>query len=189
MSRNKEKIHWLQWLNIIVGLFSIILSFIVILNFGFVGKFLVFILAITLITISFARIINGLSDEKLPSFLKSADVFVGAVGLSFAAIAVLIPGTDIMIAIYFLSIGLGIQGIVRIAVGSLDTALSNWLRGLLISIGILTVFVTIIIFFMPFLDEKSIIILLACIFFVNGLGRMIKGISGRENAEKLENLL
>lgn len=175
---------WLRYLNIIIGLCLIVLSLIVILNFGLAKNTIVLILSFSLLAICFTRIINSLKDEHLSSHFRAANAFVGALGLSIAAVAILPRDIEITTSIYFLAIGLGLQGVIRIAIGSSDRTLSNWLRGFLMSIGILTILLTIFVVVFPNIDEMILIVVLACGFLVNGLARIAKGLAAHNLFEE-----
>ena len=170
---------WVHYLNIIVGFCLVILSMIVILNLGLAEMTMLLILSFSLIVICFTRIINSLKDEHLSSYFRAANAFVGALGLSIAAVAILPRDIEIMTSIFFLAIGLGLQGIIRIAIGSSDRTLSNWLRGFLVSVGVLTVLLTIFIVIFQNIDEMILILVLAFAFLINGFARIAKGLAGQ----------
>ncbi len=180
MTNEVEIPSWLRYLNLIIGFCLIILSLIVILNFGLAKTTMVLILSFSLIAISFTRIINSLKDEYLSSHFRTANAVVGAIGLSIAAVAILPRDIEITTSIYFLAIGLGLQGVIRIAMGGADTTLSNWLRGFLISVGILTILLTLFVMVFPNINEMILIVVLAYAFLANGLARIAKGLAGHD---------
>ncbi|MFX0122395.1 MAG: DUF308 domain-containing protein [Candidatus Hodarchaeota archaeon] len=175
---------WVHYLNIIMGFCLVILSVIVILNLGLAKMTMILILAVSLIAICFTRIINSLKDEHLSSNFRAANAFVGALGLSIAAVAILPHDIEITTSIFFLAIGLGLQGVIRIAIGSSDRTLSNWLRGFLVSVGILTILLTIIVLLFSNIDEMILIVVLAFTFLINGLARIAKGLAGKNLSQR-----
>jgi len=64
-------------------------------------------------------------------------------------IVVIFPELGIEMLIFFLAIGLMLQGIAGITVGGSDIDLSTWFRNILIILGVLSILLSFIVIFFP----------------------------------------
>jgi uncharacterized membrane protein HdeD (DUF308 family) len=83
-----------------------------------------------------------------------------------------------------LAIALLIMGIGRLAVGLVAKRFDLWFRVVLMVIGIGTIILSIIIFFMPTIGAVVLLILLSVTLLINGVGRLLLGVVGPEKTEK-----
>ncbi|MFX0086933.1 MAG: hypothetical protein ACFFAU_14840 [Candidatus Hodarchaeota archaeon] len=105
------------------------------------------------------------------------NIFVGGFGLSMATTVLSLPDLTIITALFLLSVGLSVQGIARIATGGTDQTLTNWLRGLFITVGIITVALSFVVIFIQTIDESILIALLVYACIANAIARIVKGIT------------
>lgn len=180
MEKTIEIPAWLRYLNIGLGFGFVLLALITLINFGLSKQIMLFLLSFTLVLISLTRILNGISDIYLSEGLRYLNMIVGSIGLGIALPVLFLSGLPINTAIFLLAVGLSIQGIARIAMGGLDTTFTIWIRGLLISIGAITLILTLLVIFFQTIDEIILLWILAFAFLLNGLTRIAKGLAGHD---------
>ncbi len=168
--------NWLRVFNILAGIGFLCLGFGVVLNFGLTQQIMIIILSFALVLVCLTRIVNGLSDPMMTEKFRYLNIFVGGFGLSMATTVIVLPDLAIITALFLLSVGLSVQGIARIATGGADQTMANWLRGLFITVGIITLILSLIVIFIQTTDESILIILLAYAFIANAIARIVKGI-------------
>ena len=180
MNETIETPTWLRYLNIGFGFGFLLLALITLLNFGLSKQILLILLSFALVLICLTRVINGISDIYLSEGLRYLNMFIGSFGLAIALTIIVLPELPIDTAIFLLAVGLSLQGIARIAIGSLDTTFTNWIRSLLVSIGAITLVLTLIVIFFQTTDEAFLLRVLAFTFLINGLARIAKGMAGHD---------
>ena len=168
--------QWLRIGNIVAGITFIILALGVLLDFGLAKQILIILLSFILVLVSLTRAVNGISDQKLTEKMKYMNMFIGAFGLAMALTAMVIYDASSYTTLSLLGIGIASQGVARIAVGGTDQALATWIRGLLITVGVITIILAIIVIFLQDLEETILISILAYAFIANGAARIAKGL-------------
>lgn len=169
---------WLRSLDIVFGLIGIILSVVVLVYQELAILTLIFVLSIALLIIGIARVIIGISAKYLSDGLRTLNVGTGILALVLAIVAMLYPELATQMLIYLLSFALLINGIVRLVIGGFAKVLPSWLRGLLVVVGLLTIVLSVVVFISPALGELTLILLLSINFLLNGIARIISGITG-----------
>jgi uncharacterized membrane protein HdeD (DUF308 family) len=169
---------WLRLLNVIFGIFLVILSGYVVLNPGIaLLSLLVFFILILLIS-GIIRIINGIFDRHLSKKIRIISLTIGIVLIGVALIVWNYPLFGVDLLIYLLAFGLILQGIGRIAVGGGDTYLKGWFRGLLMTLGVISILLAGLVLLAPNLGQIMLVFLLAWGFLISGIGRIATGFSG-----------
>jgi len=177
MSERKAP-SWLRALDIVFGLIAIILSLVVLAYQELAILTLIFILSIALLIIGIARVIIGISAKYLSDGLRALNVGTGILALVVALVALLYPELATQMLIYLLSFALLINGIVRLVISGFAKAFPSWLRGLLAVVGLLTIVLSVIVFVSPAMGELTLIFLLSINFLLNGIARILSGITG-----------
>jgi uncharacterized membrane protein HdeD (DUF308 family) len=134
------------------------------------------------------RLTNAFSDEKLSNLKVVTRFITGAILIIFSIVVIFItlndPTYSISVLIMLLAIALLIMGIGRLAVGLVAKRFDLWFRVVLMVIGIGTIILSIIIFFMPTIGAVVLLILLSVTLLINGVGRLLLGVVGPEKTEK-----
>jgi uncharacterized membrane protein HdeD (DUF308 family) len=71
-----------------------------------------------------------------------------------------------------------IHGIARVVIGGFAKVFSSWLRGLLVVFGLLTIVLSVLVFISPALGFLTLVIILSITFLLNGIARIVSGITG-----------
>ena len=176
MKKLNEIPVWLRIINISAGVLFLLLGIGVLLDFGLTQQILIVVLSFALVLISLVRTINGISNPTFSEKIQYLNIFIGAIGLSMASTVIIIPTMTSNTAIFLLGVGLSVQGVARIAVGGIDQTLVNWVRGLLVGVGIITIVISLIVIFLQTTDESILIALLAYALIANGAARIVKAV-------------
>ena len=181
---SKIKQENLRKVNFLMGLLIVIIS-IIVLIFAFEAVVtILYIVAISLLIIGLARIINGSSNEKLENSVKFWKIFSGvaAVIISIIGIAFLVinPVLSVNVIIFVFGIALMLIGIGRILAGLVNSEFDDWYRYLLLIVGGLTLILAIIVILFPGVGLQIIVIMLTVPLMLNGLLKMILGIIDKD---------
>lgn len=169
---------WLRALDIVFGFIAIILSIVVVVFSELTILTLILLLSIILLVIGIARIFGGIFAKYLSDGLRAINVGAGILALVLAFVALLYPQLATQVLIYLLSLALLIHGIARVLIGGFAKVLPSWLRGLLVVVGLLTIVLAVVFFISPAFGFLTLIFLLSIAFILNGIGRIISGITG-----------
>lgn len=169
---------WLRALDIVFGLIAIILAVVVLAYQELAILTLIFILSIALLILGIARVIIGISAKYLSDGLRALNVGTGILALVIAIVALLYPELATQMLIYLLSFALLINGIVRLVISGFAKAFPSWLRGLLAVVGLLVIVLSVVVFVSPAMGELTLILLLSINFLLNGIARILSGVTG-----------
>jgi len=169
---------WLRALDIVFGLIAIILSLVVLAYQELAILTLIFILSIALLIIGIGRVIIGISAKYLSDGLRALNVGTGILALVIAIVALLYPELATQMLIYLLSFALLINGIARLVISGFAKAFPSWLRGLLAVVGLLVIVLSVVVFVSPAMGELTLILLLSINFLLNGIARILSGVTG-----------
>jgi uncharacterized membrane protein HdeD (DUF308 family) len=139
---------------------------------------LILILSIILIIVGVARVFSGVYSKSLSDGLRAVHVGTGLLAILLAVIAISYPQLATQMLIYLLSLALFIQGIARTLIGGFAKILPSWIRGFFVLIGFTTIAMSIIVIVLPSLGFLTLILILSIAFLMNGLARIILGITG-----------
>jgi len=169
---------WLRALDIVFGLIAVILSIVVLVYQELAILTLIFVLSIALLIIGIARVFGGIFAKYLSDGLRAVHVGTGILALVIAIVALLYTELATQMLIYLLSFALLIHGIARIVIGGFAKVFPSWLRGLLAVVGLLTIFLSVVVFISPAVGELTLVFLLSITFLFNGIARIVSGITG-----------
>lgn len=173
--------------NIIFGLLIILLAIMIFIFPDTTLTFFIFITAFGIMLMGIVRLINAFSDEKLSNFKVITRFITGIILMIFSMIVIFItlndPAYSISALIMLLAIAILIMGIGRFFIGLFAKKFDLWFRIVLIIIGILTIILSIVIFFIPDVGEIVLLVILSINLLLNGIGRLILGIVGPESSK------
>jgi uncharacterized membrane protein HdeD (DUF308 family) len=172
--------------NIIFGLLIMLLAMMVFIFPTTTLLFLIYVTAIIIMLMGIIRLSNAFSEEKLSNFKAITRFITGLILLIFSIIVIIItlndPAYSVSILIFLLAIALLIMGIGRFFVGLFAKKFDRWFRIVLVVIGIVTIVISIIIFFIPTVGAIYLLIIISVSLLINGLGRFLLGVVGPERA-------
>ena len=172
--------NWLRGLEIIIGLVAVVLGIIVPLMPDVAVETLIFLLYLALLFIGIGRILIGALFKLLPLGLRIISIIAGVVllGLAITILAYQYPYFGTAVLISWLAIVLLINGITSIVVGGFAKVLANWIRGLLVVVGVLTIISSIIVLVYPDVAVLTLTFLLSLGLIWGGIDAIITGIKG-----------
>lgn len=169
---------WLRALDIVFGLIAIILSVVVLVYQDLAILTMIFVLSIVLLVVGIARIFGGIFAKYLSDGMRAVNVGIGILALVLGAIALLHTDLTTQVLIYILSFALLLNGIARLVIGGFARLLPSWLRGLLTVVGLLTIILSVVVFVSPAFGELTLVLILSIKFLLNGIARIVSGITG-----------
>ena len=169
---------WLRALDIIFGLISVILAIAILVYQELAILTMILALSIALLIVGIARVFGGIFAKYLSDGLRAINVGTGILALVLAIVAILYTDLATQVLIYLLSFALLINGIARLVIGGFGKIFPSWLRGLLAVIGLLTIILSVVVFVSTTLGELTLILILSITFLLNGMARIVSGITG-----------
>jgi uncharacterized membrane protein HdeD (DUF308 family) len=173
--------------NIIFGLLIMILAMMVFIFPSTTLLFLIYVIAFTIMLMGISRLINAFSDEKISNFKVITRFITGVVLLIFSIVVIIItlndPTYSISILIFLLAVALLIMGIGRFFIGLFAKKFDVWFRIALMVIGMVTIVLSIIIFFIPTVGAIYLLIMISVSLLINGLARLLLGVVGPEKTK------
>lgn len=166
--------HWLRELEIILGLLSIIIALVAVLNYesakGTVPTLLVFA-----VLLNSVRIASTGGARHLPAFRRGLSLSLGVVAAAVVAVVILVPGLGFATFTLLLATGLAIQGLDRL---SHVTHLGHprWLRASALTVGLTTLTLAGVIVAFPGLTTVTLVAILTLTVSVNGIESIVVGI-------------
>jgi uncharacterized membrane protein HdeD (DUF308 family) len=178
---SEEKMpNWLRALYIITGLVAVVLGIAVLLMPNVAVETLVFLLYFALLFIGTGRILIGALFKLLPQGLRIISIIGGLVllGLSIVVLVYQYPYFAIAVLVSLLAFGLLVHGITRVIIGAMAKLLANWVRGLLVVGGILTIILSIIVLVYPGVGLLTLAFLLSIGLTWSGIDAIVAGATG-----------
>jgi len=183
MGTNSRQNH-LRKINFLLGLVVVIISLLVLIFPFQAVVILLSIIAVSLLVIGLARVINGSSNQKLENSVKVWKVLSGVSAIIFSLIGIgfliVDPILSVNITVFIFGLALLLIGIGRVLTGLINKKFEDWYRYLLLIVGILTLILSIIVIIFPNIGLTIIVIMLAIPLLFNGLLKMILGIIDKD---------
>src|SRR3989441_13024366 len=107
--------------------------------------------------------------EKIPSWIRAAEVILGLVSLVAGVYVLAYPGVAIATLILLLALGLIFLGWRDIVLGAMGKFLPSWLRAANIVLGILAFVLSVVVLAEPGFAVLTLILLLYVALFVRGV--------------------
>jgi uncharacterized membrane protein HdeD (DUF308 family) len=172
MQRKAPK--WVRVAEIALGLFSLIVTLVVVLNPSFGTETVVSLLAFAVLLNSL-RIISSGGSFHLPKMLRGVSLGLGLLTAVIVAIVILSPGVGLATVALAFSAGLAIQGLARLA-HTAHVGHPRWLRVSTFTVGITTIALACILALMPSVTMSSLVAVLVLALAVNGVDSIVAGI-------------
>jgi uncharacterized membrane protein HdeD (DUF308 family) len=115
--------------------------------------------------------------SKSPGWLRAVQIGLGALTIALSIFVLVFPGLTFISVVWVLGIVLFFVGIEEIIVGIFSPRKSRWSS---IGLGILVLIFAGIAMSYPIAAAITIIIFIGIAFLINGIARIIEGISGRQ---------
>jgi len=168
-------------INVFFGATISILALIIYIYSTFDIEILLFLVANTLVIMGAARIINGGANKNLKNWVRLMKIITGIIAILLAIISIFIQLLSTTYAVEFLiflfSIVLITVGFARFLRGTTAKELSVWLRILVISVGLISIILSLIIFLIPTPNYQLLIYFLTIILLFNGIARLAIGLT------------
>ncbi|HTY74107.1 MAG TPA: DUF308 domain-containing protein [Candidatus Nanoarchaeia archaeon] len=169
---------WLRALEIATGLSSIVLGVLVLIFPGWGISTLVILLSFGIFFSAIRSIsLVGLSD--LSKGLRAISVIAGITSLIFAVLVLVFPGLAILTLLIIVSIGLLVYGVGRIFVAYTLKTMANWIKGVMVAVGIVDVILSFVVFVLPGLTVLTLAVILALALLISGAEMIVSGAVGR----------
>jgi len=164
---------WVRAAEVALGILSVVVTLIVVLNPSFGTGTIVSLLAFAVILNSFRIVSSG--GALLPAMLRGLSVGLGLLTAIIVAIVILSPRVGIATLTLIFAIGLAIQGAARLA-HTTHVGHPRWLRVSALTTGALTLVLAGTIALLPSATMVSLVALLALALVVNGIDSVIAGL-------------
>jgi uncharacterized membrane protein HdeD (DUF308 family) len=176
----EESKKGIRTLNFLIGV-ALVVTAITLLIFSDVTLIVLLLtLAVAVLIIGITNIVYGSKDKTLETKIRVMKIIVGilamALGVVALVLAIINPAASTELLFIILSIALIVLGIGRFARGLQAKDFPGWLRALIISVGVITIIISIVIIFIPPLTSIQLLILLSIVLVFNGIGRIALGI-------------
>src|ERR671913_125004 len=168
-------------LQIIVGIIAIALSIAVIINPGFGIEILVFLLSISLFVVGIERISIAFLPYIRKSSTRIGNIVLGGLAILFSIIVIGFPFFTIGFLVTLLALGLLFIGAARIVHGVIDKQTSKWSRIFLVTVGILSIGISFMVFMSPSFGIFILTFVLAVNLLIIGIESIVHGASGKRN--------
>lgn len=175
---------WLRVLNILIGLFYVIISGALLYNISEEPVLLLNYLVFSLFLMGFAKIANGINFKIVSKTWMSLNVLIGSCIIIASTLILIFSDWATITAIIMITISLFIQGLYRGIHVLLNTKISKWALLLNIVVSFISIIICIYVFLRPDLALLTLIIILDLLFILNGFLRILSGIQGYLKKEK-----
>lgn len=175
---------WLRALEIATGLLSIALGVIVIIFPSWGISTLIILLSFG-IFFSAIRSISLVGYSDLSKGLRAISVIAGITSLIFAALVLTFPGFAILTLLIIVSTALLVYGVGRIFLAYTLKTTANWIKAMMIAVGIVDVILSLVVFVLPSLAVLTFTVILALALLISGAEMIVSGAIGRTWLEDL----
>jgi len=168
--------------NILIGLLMIFIGILALINPSATNTAVILLLSMGLLIAGISRITNALSDQELKNYKVIGRFISGIIAIIVSLIAVILILINTPLALnlwyFFLAISFLIIGLARIFLGAMTKEYDKWFRIILISVGIVTLILSILIIVVPEIGGLYIVVSLAVSLLLNGFARLLLGLIG-----------
>ena len=164
-------------LEILGGLLVLALAVIVLLDQQAAIQTLVIVIAAGLIIGGLTRIALGLNPAIFSPTIRALNVAGGIIAIVLGAVVVVFSSLAIATLIVLLALGLLFAGALEIGIGVARHP-PTWLRALIVTVGALTVLLSILVILDPALGTLLLASILALILVLVGARHIVHGITG-----------
>ncbi len=165
-------------LGTIFGVISIILGVFVLFTPDVARFTLILLLSVGLLFEGLRRISLGFRQKALSKKIRGLRIGIGGVIVLLSLIVMIMPGIGLQALIIMLALALFMQGLWRISHGLVVNKLSVSVRTAYIVVGFITLIFSGLALLNPGLAELTLVLLLAFVLLMNGIGSVLHGIFG-----------
>ncbi len=167
---------------LVLGIVSIAVALVVILNPGYGTATLVSLLAFALL-FNAVRLTASGGLSRLPTLLRGIELIGGLATAVIALLAILDPSLGLLTLILLIASGLVIQGAGRLALAA-HRGSPRWLRVSALTVGGLTVLLALVGLVDSALAMQSLVALLTVTIAINGLESIVSGVRPSDERQK-----
>jgi uncharacterized membrane protein HdeD (DUF308 family) len=171
---------WVRAAEIVIGLVSLFVGFLVIAYPGLGFFTLEVILAVGLIFLGSRDIVLGSMGRFLPKWLRTADIVFGVLAFILSVIVIASPSVAATTLIIFLYFALFFRGVAAISMAQAGKMFSTRLRATSAVLGVLSIILAIIFLVYPGLAIGTLIFALSIGLLLVGIEAIAAGVIGRE---------
>jgi uncharacterized membrane protein HdeD (DUF308 family) len=129
-----------------------------------------------------------IASEKMPGWMRAAEIILGIVSLIAAVYVLAYPGIAVLTLILLLAIGLIFLGGRDIVLGAVSSFLPSWLRAANIALGVLAFIFSVIVIAEPGFATLTLILLLYIGLSFRGIAGIAMGVAARQFSSGLRGL-
>ncbi|TMI16078.1 hypothetical protein E6H33_05130 [Candidatus Bathyarchaeota archaeon] len=126
--------------------------------------------------------------EKMPSWIRTAEVILGLASLLAGIYVLAYPLVAVFTLIVLLAVGLIFLGARDIVLGAMGKFLPSWLRAANIVLGVLAFILSVVVINEPGLAVRTLVLLLYVVLFVRGVAGISLGGAGKQFSAMLRGL-
>jgi uncharacterized membrane protein HdeD (DUF308 family) len=126
--------------------------------------------------------------EKMPSWIRAAEVILGLVSLLAGVYVLAYPLVAVFTLIILLAVGLIFLGARDIVLGAMGKFLPSWLRAANIVLGVLAFILSVVVINEPGFAVRTLVLLLYVVLFVRGVAGISLGAAGEHFSAMLRGL-
>jgi len=126
--------------------------------------------------------------EKMPSWIRTAEVILGLASLLAGIYVLAYPLVAAFTLIVLLAVGLIFLGARDIVLGAMGKFLPSWLRAANIVLGVLAFILSVVVINEPGFAVRTLILLLYVVLFVRGVAGISLGAVGKQFSAMLRGL-
>ena len=126
--------------------------------------------------------------EKMPSWIRTAEVILGLVSLLAGVYVLVYPLVAVFTLIVLLAVGLIFLGWRDIVIGAMGKFLPGWLRAANIILGVLAFVLSVVVISEPGFAVRTLVLLLYVVLFVRGVAGISLGAAGKQFSSMLRGL-
>jgi uncharacterized membrane protein HdeD (DUF308 family) len=170
---------WHRAFEVVVGLLAIGIAALALADPVLGAGLLVFLFAFALLWLGLWRVMRGQGRPDRPGWHRSLDVGLGALSVVLAFIVLLLPGLGLLTLVFLLYFALVLIGVSWIAYAHRSSSEPGWYRGLAAALGVLSFLMAIVAAVEPGIAVLTLVLLLAVVLLVIGIGDLVSGVTGR----------
>ncbi|MFW9849755.1 MAG: DUF308 domain-containing protein [Candidatus Thorarchaeota archaeon] len=171
--------NWSRGLDIIVGIFLLIIGAWIFLFTDSVTDLALNIFAIALLFMGGTRIVKGVKLETLPKPLRIINVLFGIIILLLSFIVFYFSTLGQVLLIRIITIGFMLIAIIRLWSGLTRIDIPAWARAAQSIVGLLILGLGILIFIVPIAVFNLLVLIVSVVVLANGAIRIANGATGK----------
>ena len=171
-------------INLLIGLLIINLSILVIVYHQIAITILIILLSIAIFSSGIGRLLNALYNKKLNMYGTITKFITGIIAITISMLVLIISifnsNLSQIVFINLYGLTLFLIGIARIIIGIITDKYKKENRILLVIVGVITLFFSLIVMVFPNLENFLVLLLFSLTLIFNGIARILFGFYGIE---------